>query len=151
MLRDKPTCCLVNGKVVDNVKKSMADMVSIDRMAEIYCNGGNPLYSGRTPIYSEDEFLPDVKDLSSAVDIMSKCQEVFNTMPAEIRSHYDNNLQKFVKGFNSNDKIFIDTAIKRSRNEFDIANDVNNNANVSTSAVDHSSSTGRGDSNLEKK
>lgn len=151
-LFDKPLNCLINGERVNPVKQSMSEMVDIQKMSDIYVNGGTPLYSGRALTYNSDNPLPSVKSLIESVDIVNECKDVFDGLPAKVKQHYGYDFVKFVDAFNRGDEFLYDQGVKVTPENQNVLNNLenkDNNAIVSTSTDLNLSPTGRGDSKNE--
>lgn len=83
------------------VKESLAYATDINKIYEEYCHTGKAPNKASQPIYDETGFAVD--SLIAANDVVTHANDYFMNLPAEIRSHYGNDLFKFATAVTAND------------------------------------------------
>lgn len=91
------------------VKESLSYAVDINTIYDNYCRTGKVPLNGNQPIY-DDNFI-NFDNLVEAQHAVKEASQYFQNLPTDIRSQYDNSLEKFVKAIHSNDQFLLDKGV----------------------------------------
>lgn len=109
-------CNVVKFTAPSKVKKSLSYATKLSTLYDQYCKTGKLPLNGMQPIY--DENFVNYDSLIEAQSIIAQASEYFSGLPSEIRSHYGNSLEGFVKAIHSNDEFLVKSGVlKLSENQ----------------------------------
>lgn len=105
------------------VKESLSYAVDINTIYDNYCKTGKLPLNGNQPVY--DENFINYDNLLEAQQAVKEASQYFQNLPIDIRNHYGNSLEKFVKAIHSNDKFLLDKGVlKLSKKEPELKPDL---------------------------
>lgn len=91
------------------VKKSLSSSTDINKIVEQYSQTGQLPLNGNQPLYDENYIKID--SLIEAKNVMNRASDYFNTLPANIRAEYGNDLMKFAKAVTVGDPKLTDLGV----------------------------------------
>lgn len=91
------------------VKKSLSYAVDINTIYENYCKTGKVPLNGNQPIYDENFVKYD--SLVDAQKVVSEAVSYFQSLPTDIKNHYGNSLEKFVKAVSKGDNFLVEKGV----------------------------------------
>lgn len=100
---------LVEFKKPSMVKKSLSYAVDINTIYENYCKTGKVPLNGNQPIY--DENFVNYDSLVDAQKVVSEAVSYFQSLPTDIKNHYGNSLEKFVKAVSKGDNYLVEKGV----------------------------------------
>lgn len=103
---------LIEFKEPSQVKESLSYAVDINTIYNNYCKTGRLPLNGQQPIY--DENFVSYNSLIEAYSTISEASSYFSSLPSEIRAHYGNSLEKFVKAVHSNDEYLCTSGVLKT-------------------------------------
>lgn len=111
---------VVNYTFPSKVKSSLGYAVDINTIYDSYCRREKLPLNGLQPIF--DSNFVNFNSLVEAQKLVDEAKQYFIALPSDVRAHYGNSLEKFVKAVHSNDDYLVKSGVVKFSSDKSVFN-----------------------------